>query len=242
VSDRPPMTPLILVPGFACDAALWAAQLPALGPAAECMIADHGRLDSIPAMADAVLKAAPPRFALAGHSMGARVAIEIVRRAPERVERLAILDSNYRPRPPGAAGEKERSDRLGLLELARARGMRAMAEYWAPPLVHPDRLRDRKLMGELYAMVERRTPLVLAAQMKALLDRPDATQALRGIRVPTLVLCGRDDSWSGLARHQEMAAIIPGARLVVLERCGHMSTMERPDEVNAALAAWLGQH
>jgi pimeloyl-ACP methyl ester carboxylesterase len=227
------------VPGLLCDAAVWAGPVERLAPRTRCSVFDPERLDTLAAMARALLAKAPPRFALAGHSMGARVAFEVMRQAPERVTRLAILDADYRARPAGAAGEAERRQRLALLELARTHGMRAMAERWLPALVHPDRIRDVKLMHALYDMAARRNPAVLAAQVKALLDRPDATEVLRGVRCPTLVLCGRDDNWSGLARHQEMAAIVPRARLVVVERCGHMSTMERPTEVAAAMEQWL---
>ena len=184
-------------------------------------------------MAERALAEAPPTFALAGHSMGGRVALEIVRRARERVSRLALLDTGFRPRPAGAAGEDEKARRLALLALARAEGMRAMAREWVRPMVHPDRLADIALIEAILDMLERRTPAEFAGQIEALLARPDATPLLPSIRCPTLVLCGRDDAWSTLAQHEEMAARIPGARLAVVERCGHMAPMERPREVGA---------
>jgi pimeloyl-ACP methyl ester carboxylesterase len=232
---------LLLLPGLLCDAAAWAPVMPALESAADCAIPDYADAASLGEMAERVLADAPPTFALAGHSMGGRVAMEIVRQAPERVLRLALLDTGFTARPAGAAGEDEKARRLALLALARAEGMRAMAREWVRPMVHPDRLADIALVHTILDMFERRTPAEFAAQIEALLARPDATPLLRSIRCPTLVLCGRDDAWSRLAQHEEMAALIPGAPLAVVERCGHMAPMERPDDVGGALAAWLAQ-
>jgi pimeloyl-ACP methyl ester carboxylesterase len=234
---------LMLLPGLLCDAAVWAGQCEALAQQAQCVVVDYGRSDGIEAMARLVLAAAPtPRFALAGHSMGGRVALEVLRLAPERVERLALLDTGYQPLPSGADGERERAQRLALLETARSQGMRAMGERWAAGMVHPARLENR-LRGEVFEqileMIARSTPDIFAAQITALLGRPDALPVLRAIAVPTLLLCGRQDAWSPLARHVEMAEIIPGARLAVVEEAGHMAPMERPVEVSRHLADWL---
>jgi pimeloyl-ACP methyl ester carboxylesterase len=174
--------------------------------------------------------------------MGGRVALEVLRLAPERVERLALLDTGFQPIASGADGERERSQRFALLAQARTHGMRAMGEQWAAGMVHPARLENR-LRGEVFEqvleMIERSTPAVFAAQINALLARPDATPVLVGIAVPTLLLCGRQDAWSPLARHVEMAELIPNARLAVVEESGHMAPMERPAEVTRHLAGWL---
>jgi pimeloyl-ACP methyl ester carboxylesterase len=190
-------------------------------------------------MAERVLATAPPTFALAGHSMGGRIAVEIVRRAPERVERLALLDTGWRDRPAGGAGESERSARLALLAVASEQGMRAMGRVWVQQMVHPARLTDALLIDAILDMIERQTPARFAEQVEALLARPDASSVLRGLRCPTLVLCGREDVWSPLAQHEEIAAMIPGARFVPIEDCGHMAPMEQPDRVAAALVGWL---
>jgi len=232
---------LLLLPGLLCDAAVWTPVLPHLDRAVQCRIPDYSNATSLVAMAERVLADAPPTFALAGHSMGGRVALEIVRQARERVSRLALLDTGFRPRPTGAAGEEEKARRLALLALARAQGMRAMAREWVRPMVHPDRLADVALIDTILDMFERRTPAEFAGQIEALLARPDATPLVRSIRCPTLVLCGRDDAWSTLAQHEEMAVLMPGARLAVVERCGHMAPMERPDGVGGALIAWLAE-
>jgi pimeloyl-ACP methyl ester carboxylesterase len=230
---------LLLLPGLLCDAEVWAGQIAALGRSMACIVPRYHDLDSIVAMADRVLREAPPRFALAGHSMGGRVALEVMRAAPERVARLALLDTGYQARPPGEPGEQEARQRGHLLALARDSGMRAMGAEWLRGMIHPARVADSNLTARILAMIERRTPEEHAAQIQALLDRPDASDVLPRIRCPTLVACGREDGWSPLARHQAMAAMIPGSSLVVFEQCGHMATLERPAEVTAALGQWL---
>jgi pimeloyl-ACP methyl ester carboxylesterase len=172
--------------------------------------------------------------------MGGRVALEVVRRAPGRVERLALLDTGCHARPPGAAGDAERAGRLALLASARERGMREMARTWVQPMVHPERLADAELIDAILAMFARRTPLQFEGQIAALLARPDAADVLRAVTCPALVLCGREDGWAPPPRHEEMAALMPGSRLAILDRCGHMAPMERPDAVAAALIEWLG--
>ncbi len=233
------MTPLLLLPGLVCDRALWEPLLPVLCQVADCRIADYGELASIPAMAERVLASAPPRFALAGHSMGGRVALEIMRLAADRVERLAVFDSGFQPRPGGAAGELERDQRHALVALAAREGMRAMGLEWLKGMLHPARLADRLLTDAIADMVARHAPQVFAAQIEALLARPDATDVLRGIRCPTLLGCGRQDVWSPLARHVEMAGLVAGASLAVIEESGHMAPMERPAQCATKLVAWI---
>lgn len=228
---------LVLLPGLLCDDAVWQGQRAALD-FADCRVPSYGETDSLVQMARGVLQTLPARFSLAGHSMGGRVALEIARLAPERVERLALLDSGTDPAEQGAAGEKERAKRLALLEIAQAQGMRAMGTQWARGMVHADRL-DTPLFEAILDMIGRRTPAVFAAQIRALLARPDANAVLAGMRCPVLLACGRQDAWSPLARHERMQALCPGAELVVIEDSGHMSTMERPQAVADALRNWM---
>ena len=230
---------LLLLPGLLCDRASWAPVIPALERHAACIVPDYSTEHSLASMAARVLADAPPTFALAGHSMGGRVALEVVRRAPHRVTRLALLDTGYRSRPDGSAGDDERHRRMALLTLARGQGMRAMGQEWMRAMVHPDRLHDAALVEAILAMIERQSPETYAAQIDALLARPDVTELLRGIRVRTLVACGRQDAWSPLAQHEEIAALVPGSRLVAFDECGHMAPMERPGAVSNALAEWL---
>jgi len=230
---------LLLLPGLLCDRAVWGPILPQLSAVAQCDIAEYSDARSLVAMAKRVLAGAPATFALAGHSMGARVALEIVRRAPGRVDRLALLNTGFRALPAGVAGEQERARRRFLLALAQAKGMRVMAREWAQSMVDPARLADGTLIDAILDMFERRTPAEFAGQIEALLARPDATELLPTIMCPTLLLSGRADGWATPSQHEEMAALIPNSRLAIVEDCGHMAPMERPDAVAAALLAWL---
>jgi pimeloyl-ACP methyl ester carboxylesterase len=238
-SVPPPGGALVLLPGLVCDRAVWEPLFPRLGPGVDCRVHETGPDSSLGAMAERVLATARATFALAGHSMGGRVALEIMRRAPQRVERIALLDTGWRARPAGSAGEDERAGRHALLAIARSQGMRAMGRAWAQRMVHPARLTDRGLMEAILDMIERQTPDQFAMQIDALLARPDAGDVLGGTRCPALVLCGRQDAWSALAQHEEMARMIPGARLAVIDDCGHMATMEQPERVADAISDWL---
>jgi pimeloyl-ACP methyl ester carboxylesterase len=229
---------LVLLPGLLCDAAVWSAQRQALRPV-DCLVPGFGELASLSDMARSVLDAVQaPRFSLAGHSMGGRVALEVARLAPERIERFALFDSGLDPIAPGMRGTAEREGRMALLRLCQDAGMRAMGREWARGMVHPDRI-DSPVFEDILAMIERQTPRIFEAQIRALLDRPDARDALKRLCCPILFGCGRQDEWSPLSRHEEMQASCPGSRLVVIEDSGHMSPMERPDEVSEALANWL---
>jgi pimeloyl-ACP methyl ester carboxylesterase len=230
---------LLLLPGLACDKTAWLEPVKALSGSAEVRIADYGDSDSIGEMARMATEKMPGKFAVAGHSMGGRIAFEIMRQMPERVTQLAVLDTAYRGWTPGEAGEKEKAERFRWVELAKSQGMRAMAWDWVQGMVHPSRLSDAPLIESIIEMFARKTPAIFARQINALLNRPDATQTLREIRCPTMVLCGREDTWGTLAMHQEISGLISGSKLVVVENCGHMCTMERPRDVNAALVEWF---
>jgi pimeloyl-ACP methyl ester carboxylesterase len=232
-------TSLILVPGLLCDEAAWAHQSEALAGLADIHIATNGARDSLGAMAEAIIAQAPARFALAGHSMGGRVALEVVRRVPERVVALALLDTGHLPLAAGDAGEREVAGRLALNETARRDGMRAMGSEWIQGMVHPTRLSDADLVNSILDMIERRTPELYAAQTRALIGRPDATPVLARTRCPTLVLCGREDAWSPPRRQEEIRDLVAGSTLTVVPDCGHMSTMEQPAAVSEALRDWL---
>lgn len=233
------MSTLMLLPGLNCDAAVWAPQVAALKDQAHCVIPAWGLRDTLTAMAEQVLAEAPTeRFSVAGHSMGGRVALEVFRLAPQRVERLALLSTGTHPLAAGEVGEKERAGRMALLQIARTKGMRAMGQQWARGMVHADRL-GTSVFEEVLDMLARGSAEQYAAQINALLTRPDAAPLLPTIACPTLVLTGREDAWSGPAQHETMAAAIPNATLAIVEHCGHMCTMEQPQAVNEALAAWL---
>ncbi len=235
----PPAPHLLFLPGLACDADTWLDQTRTFSQTTTITVVDYGLADSITKMAEIALAAAPGRIAIAGHSMGGRVAFEIMRLAPQRVAGLALLDTAYRGFPGGEAGEREIARRSELVNLARTKGMRAMAEFWMPGIIHPDRLTDTALTSAILAMMSRKTSEIFAAQIKALLARPDATAQLAAIRCPTLVLCGRKDTWSPLEGHREIAAAISHSHLAIIEHCGHMAPMERREEVTTALSEWF---
>jgi pimeloyl-ACP methyl ester carboxylesterase len=231
MSERPK---IILLPGLLCDAGMWSAQTRALEPYADVFVADFSQHDSIQAMARSALTLTQGPVTVIGHSMGARVAMEMVRVSPERIERLGLIDTGIHPRREG-----EEKNRQVMVDLAFAEGMEALAERWLPPMVHEGRVGDRALMELLKAMVMRATPEQHRRQIQALLNRPDARTHLANITCPTLVMVGRQDRWSPLAQHEEIAALIPNAELVIIEDSGHMSLVEQPEQVSGALLRWL---
>jgi len=225
---------VVLLPGLLCDEDVWRGPIRRLSERHDVVcpgFLDHG---SIEAMARHVLARAPERFSLAGHSMGGRVALEIAARAPHRLERLALLDTGFRP---ARAGEAEGRSRL--IRIALEEGMASLARHWLPPMLAAHRARDAALMDRLTAMVERATPRLFQRQIGALLTRPNAHRGLHAIPCPTAIVVGRLDAWSPLSQHEEMAALIPDARLSVIEEAGHMAPAEQPEAVAEALAGWM---
>jgi len=225
---------LVLVPGSLCDDRVWRHQMEALGDIAEITVPSlHGH-DSLVVMAEAVLADAPEGFALAGFSMGGRVALEIVRLAPHRVQRLALLDSSIHPI---AEGEAER--RQPQIDMAREHGMEALAAWWNPRIAHASRKEDAEFMGLLKDMACTFSPQDYEKEVRALLTRPDPRDLLGGIGVPVLILAGADDPLSTPERNRAMAEAIPGATLVIVEGAGHFPMLEKPAKVSAALRVWL---
>ncbi|MCC7049263.1 MAG: alpha/beta fold hydrolase [Alphaproteobacteria bacterium] len=227
-------TPLLLVPGHLCDAALWSHQIRYLADIADMTVADTDGGSTMAAMARAILAKAPPRFALAGLSMGGYLAFEIMRQAPQRVERLALLDTMASGNTPASTERRKR-----MMDLLRADRFDAMLEEFKPLLIHPARLGDLELMGDIDAMTRRIGPRLALDQQQAMLDRADALGLLPRIACPTLVLCGRQDALTPLVEHEKMAKGIPGARLVIIEDCGHLAPMEMPEAVTAVMRYWL---
>lgn len=228
---------VLLLPGMMCDQRLWRQQISALAQSGKRSVAvgDLTGADSITALAEHVLASAPPSFALAGLSMGGIVAFEIWRQAPRRIERLAILDSNYLPDTPDRRRLRdEQMVRAGRGELELLLRDELKPNYLA--LAHRDNV---SLLDEVLAMGLELGPAVFRAQSLALRNRPDSSATLATINCPSLVLCGDEDSLCPPQRHAEMAEQMPAAELVVVPQCGHLSTMEQPAAVNRALSDWL---
>jgi pimeloyl-ACP methyl ester carboxylesterase len=225
---------LVLLPGLLNDHRLWARQAEALAGTLEVIIGDLTQDDTLAGMADRVLAGAPARFALAGLSMGGYVAMEIMRRAPERVERLALLDTTARPDLP-----EQTQRRKDAVELARSGGFDKIMPTMLPLLLHPDHLDDEAITGLAKDMARKVGPEAFARQQAAIMARPDSRDTLRSVSCPALVLCGAEDALTPPDRHDEMAGLIPGARRVSIPRCGHLSPIERPEAVAAALREWL---
>jgi len=230
------MPVLVLLPGLLCDAALWAPQVEALSDAYRLWVADLALDDSIAGMARRALSEAPAeRFALAGLSMGGYVAMEIVRQAPQRVTQLALLDTRARLDTPA---ETER--RRELIGIARTeRGFTPITNRMLPLLVHPERTKDDRLVRIIRGMAERTGVDGYVRQQMAIMSRADFRREVSRIMCPTLVLCGRQDMLTPLEMHEELVRLIAAASLTVIEDCGHLSTLERPAEVNTALRGWL---
>ena len=226
--------PLLLLPGLLCDRRLWAPQMASLADIAEPIVADLTCDDSIEAMAQWALVAAPPRFAVAGLSMGGYVAQEIMCQAQERVTRLALLDTSARADAP-----EQRRRRHDLIALSQRGQFHGVTQHLLPQLIHPDRLGEASLVRIIREMAESIGVEGFRRQEAAILARRDGRSDLTRITVPALVLCGREDLLTPPALAEEMAALIPSAELHIVEHCGHITTLERPGEVSGALRQWL---
>jgi pimeloyl-ACP methyl ester carboxylesterase len=226
---------LVLLPGLVNDARVWRGVAERLADVASVQVADLATRDTMGALADDVLAGAPPRFAVAGLSMGGYCALEIVARAPERVIALALVDTSARPDTP-----EGRASREGQIARAPA-ALAAIVDELLPKWVHPSRLADPAVADVVRAMARDRGPEAFIRQQRAIMSRADSRPRLAAIRCPTAVICGRHDALLPLEVHEEMARGIPGAALEVIEDCGHLAPLERPAEVAAALRRLLGK-
>jgi pimeloyl-ACP methyl ester carboxylesterase len=226
---------LLLLPGLLCDHRLWQDQVAGLSDIAAPQVADLTEDASLGGMALRALAAAPPRFALAGLSMGGYVALEILRRAPERVTHLALLDTGAR-----ADTEEQARRRRGLMALTRSGQFKGVTPRLLPSLLHPAHV-DGPLGHAVREMAERVGREAFLRQQQAILARPDSRPMLPGIAVPTLVAVGEQDILTPPELAEEMAAAIPGATLAHIPESGHLPSMEQPAAVNALLREWLGR-
>ncbi|MEL6684183.1 MAG: alpha/beta fold hydrolase [Pseudomonadota bacterium] len=226
--------PLVFLPGMMCDARLYSAQIAAFSYAHPILTMPMNARDTVEALAADILAHAPPRFALAGLSMGGIVAMEVMRQAPERITRLALLDTN--PKAEVAAVAQNREPQI---EKVRNGHLRAVMRDEMKPNYLTDGPRVGQILDLCMAMAETLGPDVFINQSRALQSRPDQQDTLRAVKVPTLILCGEDDALCPIHRHELMHELIPGSTLTIIKNAGHLPTLEQPDATNEALAKWL---
>ena len=227
--------PLLLVPGVLCDRLLWSAQIEALSPYADISVPDHTRHNSMSGIAKDILAHAPPRFSIAGLSMGGFIIFELWRQAPDRIQRIALLNTNARPADP----EFELPICEQLLEQARTEGVAAVAETLIPHFLSPP-CQDNEAMRQIvFAMAEATGVENMRNQMQACMKRPNSCPDLPGLSAPALIISGLDDLLTPPEQHEEMAELLPNASFEIIDDCGHLSTLEQPDAVNALLQDWL---
>lgn len=227
--------PLVLIPGLLNTEDLWRDQIEGLADLVNVHVTTEQRAyDNIPEIADAILSSTPERFALAGLSMGGYVAFEILRQAPERVARLALLDTTARP----DTAEKV-AQRQATIRNARQHGLRFVLEAMLPNLLHPEHLKDATIRERLFRMAEEVGVDAFERQQTAIMNRVDSRPVLPTIHCPMLVLCGREDNLTPQDLAQEIADGIPDSRLVIVEKSGHLSAIEQPERVTKALREWL---
>jgi pimeloyl-ACP methyl ester carboxylesterase len=227
-------TPIVLVPGLLCTARLFGEQLPELWRLGPVTVANHTSDDDVCAIARRILGDAPPRFALAGLSLGGYIAFEILRQAPDRVARLGLLDTSARPDTP-----EQTERRHAQIALARAGRLADVIEQQLPLFVHRDRLDDEALRAVVTLMAQETGPETFIREQLAIMSRPDSRADLAAVRCPTLVLVGDSDALTPPYLAAEMADAIDGASLVTVAGCGHLTTLERPEPVTRALVQWL---
>lgn len=225
---------LYLLPGLLCDRSLWRHQIETLSQNYKIIVADFSKGDSISDFADTVLEGAPETFSLAGLSMGGYVAFELLRRVPERIKRVALLDTS-----PFADEPEHAEFRKSVMELAKDHGLGEVMNTLIPRLIHSSRYEDQELVKTVDAMAHRIGVEGFLRQQTALLNRLDSFADLSAIHCPTLVLVGRQDGLTPVKISRDMAKEIPNSSLVEIENCGHLSTMEQPEAVTAVLRYWM---
>jgi pimeloyl-ACP methyl ester carboxylesterase len=226
---------LVLLPGMMCDERLWRHQVADLSELCHMQVGDMGEASDIPSIARGILARCPETFALAGLSMGGIVALEMWRQAPQRIERLALLDSNFRADAP-----ERQALRDDQIERVRAGELETvLRDELKPNYLANCHKANTELLDDVLQMGLDLGPDVFVRQSEALRDRPDSSDTLSTIDCPTLVLCGEEDELCPVSLHREMAAAIPHSQLCIIEDCGHLSTMEQPDAVTRNLRNWL---
>lgn len=225
---------LVLLCGLLCDRRIWEPIAERLQDVADIEIFSFAGFDSLQSMARHVIDQVDGNFAIAGHSMGGRVAIEVFNQAPQRITKLALLNTGVHPKR-----ESEVPGRQRLIDMAYEQGMDAVCDTWLPPMMGKVAAENTALMADLYQMVTSHTAEQFHGEIKALLNRPEAENVLRAVMVDTLLVCTREDMWSPILQHREMQIYVPHSTLVCIENAGHMSTVEAPDEIAVAMRDWI---
>lgn len=225
---------LVLIPGFLCDETVWKSQVEVLEPYAEIVIPSFSGKYSLKGMAQQILDHAPQQFSLVGHSLGGRIAFEIIHLAPQRINKMAVMDTGVHP---VLSGELEK--RQKILEIAQQQGMEAFAQQWVPPMISRAHHHDKALVQALHDMTIRFSVEDCENQINASLSREDQSKYLPHINKNILLICGDEDTWSPVDQHLEMQASLLHSDLRIIKDCGHMTTMEKPQQVNQILLDWF---
>ncbi len=228
------MTTTILIPGLLCDAFVWEPLVKKIERAVR--VADLSTQDDLTVMAKDCLAMAEGQLTLAGHSMGGRVAMEMARLAPERIERMVLLDTGIHPLKEG-----ELEKRNEIVRLAHENGMQALVENWLPGMVYEPNQKNKALMDGLSEMILRCDTEMHERQIRALINRPDASAYLQHISCPVMLVVGREDLWSPVAQHEEMLALLASAKLGIIEDAGHFAPVEKPDECSELCVEFINQ-
>jgi pimeloyl-ACP methyl ester carboxylesterase len=228
-------TQLLLIPGTFCNKYIWQAQIDALQKDAIVSVVEPPRQDNLYANARDILKHAPPRFSVAGHSSGGYLVFELLRQAPERVERIALLNTNCH----AADAEHETPMTEAMLARAYVEDIVTLAEEILPVLLSKHKKDDAEIKNIYVSMAEEVGIKILERQVKALLARPDSTSDLKHITCPTLIVAADKDVLISVAEHEQMAELIPNSRMEIIEDCGHLSTLEKPEQVNTLMIDWI---
>lgn len=226
---------LVLIPGLLNDAELWRDQVAALEGEVDCIVADITGGEDLETLARQVLDRAPARFALAGFSLGGYVAVEMARRAPERIERLALLDTSISPDSPERSRiRRQLEEKAGMPGRFHGFGNQLLRNY-----LSAGNIDDAAIVARIRAMTERLGPETFIRQSR--IPRKDGAGVLAALTCPVLILCGEEDALTPPSEHVAMAALVPHARLVTVPGSGHMTPLEAPRAVTAALLEWLGR-
>ena len=229
------MNTLILIPGLICDKIVWQALARSTSAQMNIYNADLTQSTSIPDMAQMILDDVEGNMIVVGHSLGGRVAMEMARISPARIIGLVLADTGHKPKSDG-----EEIKRQAMIDLGHE-SMKKLVAQWLPPMLNPETTPDPQLYADLTYMVLRADADIHERQIRALIARPDASQYLNQINCPTLLLVGRQDGWSPVAQHREIADEIENSQLVIIEDAGHFAPVEQETAVVEAITNWMNE-